>query len=1032
MQTKRTRHRSGRAGVSALEAMALVGAVAFGGLGAFVAFEKDVSRKARCLGITVTRLESDTTACAGSEALSSFATGAAPPTQATADTAFTCRRGGNCTGGACFAPGTPVATLRGHVPIETLAVGDYVISPDPESGELTPHRVERVIRTPNKPLARLEVESQRGTAESLLVTTNHPFWVTQHGWVSVEFLEPGDLLGYGGENRVRALTMTNRTSDVWNVEVEGLHTYLVGENDAWVHNDCTDPAKKLISDGIALDKSCSELQKQRIKEFEAGFKANPKPPVQNFGGGGGGVGGVGSGGFGGGGYGSGGGGYGSGGGGNGSGGGGYGGYGGPLGGFNGGAQPKLAPVNPHAVSDGVLVHVALSQVDWFDRARAIILDPKTSDEDRKAVAKAVADRLANGDCPGSRNPSNPGLASTDPAIQRQIRDAEDASNKVRRAVIDFAKTPAGKDLRPQVRTTVCRPPSDKGGETARKSAEELVKRLFREALQKRLGEELQKGLKEDASQPGTLRRLVQLHYVKDQATKNPGAWKQLNMTEVDRLIAELEANPAVKKQIEYLTERSVAEAREKALELYKGRIAYLRSKEFDDFLELHDDEELRTQLIADQITPIAVIDPEMAMIILEEIQARDMARQVNALTEQQLADEFERALNQIVLDQDGKNPKEYKFMSDASKRVAKVAAAAVKGGKPQDALNAVKAEVTAMHLTPEQAGRFKTALTVLEHLDKNGHATSGAGALGAWFLIADSVSGKAWKDRANTLESFGNIAKLVDSSEGVVKLTAWTIRRVGYNGPAALAALKAVEAPITKAEVVAAGKATPAAKWLLRAKLMGPAGDLLTAASAAMKMDRAIQAGNVHNAGVQCGKFGAALAAFGAGGYLAIAGVLGASTGPAAPIVWLVAAGIYIGFSLFEDSDQEIIMRKLRVHKDDGGAQPKPAPPPAPPALPPLTAPPPYIPRRGEPQLSPRDQARGTIELLYQAYLYRPSDAKGMEGWLQAMDRGATLKDVERGIWNAPERTSPEARARGEAYRQQLLEQQNRPQMRAR
>ena len=230
---------------------------------------------------------------------------------------------------------------------------------------------------------------------------------------------------------------------------------------------------------------------------------------------------------------------------------------------------------------------------------------------------------------------------------------------------------------------------------------------------------------------------------------------------------------------------------------------------------------------------------------------------------------------------------------------------------------AANAELAALHLTSEQASRFKTALKVFEHLDKNGHATSFASVLGAYFLIADTLAGKAFKDRAATLESFGNIAKTVDSAEGPVKLMAWTLRRIGENSPEEVAALKNIKAPNTSVETVAAGKATPAAKWLLRAKLLGPAGDLLMAASAKTKLEAAANAGDVNGALVNCGKYGSALVAFTPGAYLAAAGVAGFSTGPGAPIVWLIATGVYVGASLYEDSDQEKLMRKLQVHKDN-------------------------------------------------------------------------------------------------------------------
>ena len=75
-------------------------------------------------------------------------------------------------------------------------------------------------------------------------TGEHPFWVVDKGWVAAGSLEVGDLLGGSGEGgvRVESVRDTGRVETVYNVEVEGDHTYFVGDEtewgfDVWVHND---------------------------------------------------------------------------------------------------------------------------------------------------------------------------------------------------------------------------------------------------------------------------------------------------------------------------------------------------------------------------------------------------------------------------------------------------------------------------------------------------------------------------------------------------------------------------------------------------------------------------------------------------------------------------------------------------------------------------------------------------------------------------------------------------------------------------
>jgi RHS repeat-associated protein len=139
----------------------------------------------------------------------------------------------------CFAAGTLVRTERGLVPIEQVKVGDRVWSRDERTGEEGFESVLQTFVTPDKPTIRLDVRTG-DRVEMLEVTPNHPFWVDGHGWVAASQLLGSDpiVLEAGLTSGFLVQGMSNaRTTTVYNFEVEGFHSYFVGEAGIWVHND---------------------------------------------------------------------------------------------------------------------------------------------------------------------------------------------------------------------------------------------------------------------------------------------------------------------------------------------------------------------------------------------------------------------------------------------------------------------------------------------------------------------------------------------------------------------------------------------------------------------------------------------------------------------------------------------------------------------------------------------------------------------------------------------------------------------------
>jgi hypothetical protein len=132
---------------------------------------------------------------------------------------------------ACFAPGTMVWTQGGRQAIETIAVGDLVLSQDPLSGELDYRPVlDTTIGDPAE-VKVLHVGDERITA-----TLGHRFWVAGRGWQMVKFLEPKTTLhSFNGPVRLAA---AEEAEDLvcHNLVVEGFHTFFVGESKLLVHD----------------------------------------------------------------------------------------------------------------------------------------------------------------------------------------------------------------------------------------------------------------------------------------------------------------------------------------------------------------------------------------------------------------------------------------------------------------------------------------------------------------------------------------------------------------------------------------------------------------------------------------------------------------------------------------------------------------------------------------------------------------------------------------------------------------------------
>jgi RHS repeat-associated protein len=137
---------------------------------------------------------------------------------------------------ACFVAGTEVLTEHGLVPIEDIKAGDLVWAFDEESSESV---LCRVLEGFKRTTSRLVILMVDGT--QIQTTPEHPFWVTGRGWVPAEDLQAEDTL-MSRDGMLLHIDVINQTEGrfiVFNVEVEGAHTYYVSVKEILVHNPCS-------------------------------------------------------------------------------------------------------------------------------------------------------------------------------------------------------------------------------------------------------------------------------------------------------------------------------------------------------------------------------------------------------------------------------------------------------------------------------------------------------------------------------------------------------------------------------------------------------------------------------------------------------------------------------------------------------------------------------------------------------------------------------------------------------------------------
>jgi hypothetical protein len=132
---------------------------------------------------------------------------------------------------ACFSAGTPVHTADGTTPIESIQVGDLVLSQNTVTGSLEFRAVVATHKNPPTSTLRLMF-----AGEPVVATGIHRFWKLGKGWTMARDLKAGDQLRMVGGVVTLDSVESDQTQPVYNLDVADNRDFFVGNVGLLVHD----------------------------------------------------------------------------------------------------------------------------------------------------------------------------------------------------------------------------------------------------------------------------------------------------------------------------------------------------------------------------------------------------------------------------------------------------------------------------------------------------------------------------------------------------------------------------------------------------------------------------------------------------------------------------------------------------------------------------------------------------------------------------------------------------------------------------
>ena len=134
----------------------------------------------------------------------------------------------------CFTGDTLIVTKEGLKRIDSIKVGEYVLARDDMGETLEYKKVLHVMQKIADEFVHLKIDD-----EIIEVTPNHLF-KSESGWKSAEELQIGEgVSNSNGEIKYvegKKDILYDYTLPIYNLEIEGYHTYFVGQSGILVHN----------------------------------------------------------------------------------------------------------------------------------------------------------------------------------------------------------------------------------------------------------------------------------------------------------------------------------------------------------------------------------------------------------------------------------------------------------------------------------------------------------------------------------------------------------------------------------------------------------------------------------------------------------------------------------------------------------------------------------------------------------------------------------------------------------------------------
>jgi hypothetical protein len=176
-----------------------------------------------------------------------------------------------------------VTTAQGKEPIGKLHVGEKVLAYNPRTHKMELQLVLHVWKHMDSDLIDLTITTVTATAQSHKVvrqsevvhtSSEHPFFTKEQGFVPAGKLEPGMhiLRADGRSGIVTGWKAVHVTKVMYNLEVARDHTFVVGEGQWVVHNECSSQRLRRRIPGL---NGGVEYQAQHLLPCETAFGQKP-------------------------------------------------------------------------------------------------------------------------------------------------------------------------------------------------------------------------------------------------------------------------------------------------------------------------------------------------------------------------------------------------------------------------------------------------------------------------------------------------------------------------------------------------------------------------------------------------------------------------------------------------------------------------------------------------------------------------------------------------------------------------------------